>query len=101
MPGRRVRDPMRRNVADIRIGSRDDLGGLVRVADTGGATGGADACAQVGAEKKGREEEGEREVMSFIVRLLLLLAFIGVICAVVVSILAVVWMYKKLKQKQR
>jgi hypothetical protein len=55
----------------------------------------------VGAEKKGREEEGEREVMSFIVRLLLLLAFIGVICAVVVSILAVVWMYKKLKQKQR
>ena len=39
--------------------------------------------------------------MSFIVRLLLLLAFIGVICALLVSVLAVIWMCKKLLQKQK
>jgi hypothetical protein len=39
--------------------------------------------------------------MSFIVRLLLLLAFIGAICALLASVLAVVWMCKKLLQKQR
>jgi hypothetical protein len=48
-------------VADIRVGSGDDIDGLVWFAYTSGATGDANAGAQVGAfeEKKGREEEGE------------------------------------------
>jgi hypothetical protein len=46
-------------------------------------------------------KEGKREIMGFIVRLLLILAFIGAICAVVVAILAVIWMSKKLLQKQK
>jgi len=52
---------MRRDVADIRIGPCDGVGGLVWLADTGGAAGGAVAGAQVGAfdEKKGREESRE------------------------------------------
>jgi len=54
---------MRRNVADIRIGSGDDIDGLVWFAHTSGATGDANAGAQVGAfdEKKGREEVREEE----------------------------------------
>jgi hypothetical protein len=53
---------MRRNVADIRIGSCDDVDGLVWFAGTSGAADGADAGAQVGAldEKKGRED-GHKE----------------------------------------
>ena len=45
---------MRSDVADIRIGSGDDIDGLVWFADTSGATGDANAGAQVGAfdEKK-------------------------------------------------
>jgi hypothetical protein len=39
--------------------------------------------------------------MGFIFRLLLLLAFIGAICAAVAAILAIVWMCKKLTQKQK
>jgi hypothetical protein len=62
MPGRRVRYPMRRDVADIRIGPCDDVGGLVWFVDTSRATGGAVAGPQVGAfdEKKGRED-GHKE----------------------------------------
>jgi hypothetical protein len=38
--------------------------------------------------------------MGFIVKFLLLLAFIGAICATVAGVLAVVWMCKKLLEKK-